>query len=258
MSGLTGEYWVEKAVALYELNSLKDGISDDYYVRLAEPEVHITRMYALISNMVARSTLLKDNAVKEVTSQPQEQNKLLKANISNLEEQQRLDIENAVALEEKLTSRQNSLDNNQALINEYKEKNDALSGLVSKYSSYAEGNESLKTESADTKTQLTERAATAEKENEQLVQQLKAAEEQLVKATEQHQTELIILIEKKNIERDRAIVEVERAGQEQITATNEKIRSLYDEIAQLRANHQEKISTLKQRLEEKKDKEKNN
>ncbi|MFF5996549.1 hypothetical protein AAGS61_17700 [Lysinibacillus sp. KU-BSD001] len=56
---------------------------------------------------------------------------------------------------------------------------------------------------------------------------------------EQHQTELSILTEKKDIERDKALVALERISQEQLTAANEKIRALYDEIAQLRASYEE-------------------
>ena len=67
MSGLTAKDWLEKAVSLYELNSLKDGISGDFSNDLTELEIHTTRIYALISNMIARSTYLKDHAVKEVT-----------------------------------------------------------------------------------------------------------------------------------------------------------------------------------------------
>ena len=266
MSGLTAKDWLEKAVALYEINSLKDGISGDYSNDLAELEVHTTRIYTLISNMVARSTYLKDHAVKEVTdklegkesiiSELQEQNKTLKATISALEEQQKSATENATALEDKLTSMQNALHNNQALINEYKEKNDTLSGLVTKYSSYSDDNERLKAEMATTKADLTERAVAAEKANEQLAHHLKEAEELLAKAKEQHKTELGMLSEKKDIEREKALVALERANQEQFTAANEKIRSLYDEIAQLRASYEEQLGNLKQEID--KAKEKNN
>lgn len=57
-SGLTAKDWWKKT-ALYELNSLKDGISGDYSNDLAELEVHTTRIYALISNMVARLHIFK-------------------------------------------------------------------------------------------------------------------------------------------------------------------------------------------------------
>ena len=67
----------------------------------------------------------------------------------------------------------------------------------------------------------------------------------MAKAKEQHQTELSMLSEKKDIEREKALVALERANQEQLTAANEKIRSLYDEIAQLRASHEEQLNALK-------------
>ena len=250
-SGLTAKDWIEKAVALYELNSLKDGISGDYSNDLAELEVHTTRIYTLISNMIARSTYLKDHAVKEVTdkleskesiiSELQEQNKSLKAIINTLEEQQKLASENTLSLEEQLTSMQNALNNNQALIHEYKEKNDTLNGLLTKYRDYADDNEHLKTMLATTKDELTARATA----NEQLARQLKEADQLLAKTNEHHQTELSILSDKKDIERDKALVALERANQEQLTASNEKIRALYDEIAQLRASYEEQIDMLK-------------
>jgi len=258
MSGLTAKDWIEKAVALYELNSLKEGISGDYASDLAELEVHTTRIYTLINNMIARSTYLKDHAVKEVTdklegkeniiNELQEQNKSLKASINILEEQYKLANENNSALENKLATMQNSLDNNQALITEYKEKNNTLNGLLTKYSDYADENERLKTALATTKAELTERATTAEKANEQLAHQLKEAEQLLAKTNDQHQTELSILSEKKDIERDKALIALERNNQEQLTAANEKIRSLYDEIAQLRASYEEQTGALKQEV----------
>lgn len=259
VSGLTAKDWLEKVVALYELNTLKDGISGDYSNDLAELEVHTTRIYALISNMIARSTYLKDNAVKEVTEKLegkeniitdlQEQNKILKANIHDFEEQHKVDTESILKSEEKLASMQNTLDNNQALITEYKEKNDTLSGLVSQFKGYAEDNERLKSEMSDLKIDLTNRAESAEKENEKLARKVSELQDTLVKNEEQHQTDINILIDKKDIERDRALVELERKSQELQTAANEKIRSLYDEIAQIRKIHENQIDTLKQELD---------
>lgn len=256
MSGLTAKDWLEKAVSLYELNSLKDDISGDYSNDLAELEVHTTRIYTLISNMIARSTYLKDYAVKEVTdkletkeniiNEFQEQNKSLKATISSLEEQEKLANANASALENKLATMHNSLENNQALIHEYKEKNDTLNGLLAKYNDYADENERLKTELATAKVEFTE----AEKDKEQLAHQLKEAEQLIINTKEHHKTELSILSEKKDIERDKALVALERNNQEQLTAANEKIRSLYNEIAQLRASYEEQIGALKKEKEQ--------
>ena len=258
MSGLTAKDWLEKALALYEVNSLKEGIGGDYKNDLSELEVHTKRIYELINNMVARSIYLKDSAVKEVAdkleskesiiSSLQEQNKTLKFASEALEEQLKTSNENEIELKDKLTSMQNALDNNQALINEYQQKNDALNGLVAKYSSHAEENERLKAELTTTKADLTERATTAEKDNEQLKSHLKDWEELLAKMQKQHQDEINILIDKKDVERERELVKLERENQEKLTSSNEKIRSLYDEIAQLRNSYENQIKDLKIKL----------
>lgn len=65
VSGLTAKEWFEKAVALVELQQIKEEVSD-YKEDLTELEVHTTRIYELISNMVARSIYLRDAAVKEI------------------------------------------------------------------------------------------------------------------------------------------------------------------------------------------------
>lgn len=65
-SGVSSKDWFEKAVALYELNSIKQG-SSDYTQDLSELEHHTTRMYELIVNMIQRSVYLKDHAVKDIS-----------------------------------------------------------------------------------------------------------------------------------------------------------------------------------------------
>lgn len=269
MSGLTAKDWLEKAVALYELNSLKDGISGDYSNDLAELEVHTTRIYSLISNMIARSTYLKDHAVKEITDKLegkegiitdlQEQNKSLKVTISTLEEQHKLSSENAVALEEKLTSMQNSLDNNQALINEYKEKNDTLSGLVTKYQGYAEENEALKTafeaEKASLVQQLNEQQTTSteqihklEHAQQQANERIRELEKVLENAQLNHARELEIMQERKDLEREKALVEVEREYQAKLQTQNEKyndkVAEMHTENERIRTNYEAKLEAI--------------
>ncbi len=52
-SGVSSKEWFEKAVALTELQSIKQGASD-YQQDLTELEVHTSRIYELVSNMVQR------------------------------------------------------------------------------------------------------------------------------------------------------------------------------------------------------------
>lgn len=260
MSGLTSKDWLEKAVALYEVNSLKDGISGDYSNDLAELEVHTTRIYTLISNMIARSSYLKDSAVKEVLEKLdskesiitdlQEQNKTLKTNLGEFEVKYKVESEEKAKLDEKLISLQTTLDNNQALIDQYKEKNDTLNGLVSRYSGYSEENDKLKAEMAELKDESTARVAAITKENEQLSHRISELESQMVKDREQHETTLNLTIERKDIEREKALVELERQNQEELKAANNKVRSLYDEIEDARKTYATQIEDLKSSLEE--------
>lgn len=260
LSGLTSKDWFEKALTLYEINSLKDGITSDYSADLKELEAHTTRIYTLISNMIARSTYLKDNAVKEVLekldskesiiSDLQEQNKALKTNLSDFEEKYKVESEEKAKLNEKIASLQTMLDNNQALIDEYKGKNDVLNGLVAQYSSYSEENTQLKRDITSIKAEFTEKLAQVTKENERLVHQLSACESQITKIQEQHETTLNITIERKDIEREKALVELERQNQEELKAANEKIRALYDEIEELRKSYTSQVANLKSSLDD--------
>ena len=59
-----------------------------------------------------------------------------------------------------------------------------------------------------------------------------------------------MLAEKKDIEREKALIALERANQEQLTTANEKIRSLYDEIAQLRTSYEEQLTILKEKAQQ--------
>ncbi|AXI00564.1 hypothetical protein DV702_13030 [Sporosarcina sp. PTS2304] len=111
-------------------------------------------MYELIVNMIQRSVHLKEYAVKEVAEKLeskeaiitdlQQQTQQLKIEVVTKTEGIQTFEEQAKELEEKLLANQTMLENNQALISEYKDKNDTLSGLVTKYQGYAEENEALK------------------------------------------------------------------------------------------------------------------
>ncbi|TKI72533.1 hypothetical protein FC756_01360 [Lysinibacillus mangiferihumi] len=266
MSGLTGKDWLEKVISLYELNSLKDGISSDYSNDLAELEVHTTRIYSLISNMVARSTYLKDHAVKEVSdkldskegiiAELQEKNRSLKLSISDLEEQHKEASKHALTLENTLVSMQNTIDNNQALINEYKEKNDTLSGLVTKYQGYADENEALKKAFEVEKASLVQQLNEQQTAYTEQIHQLKQAKQQAYERVRELETtlenaqlnytrELEIMQERKDLEREKALVEVEREYQAKLQAQNDKyndkVAEMHAESERIRGNYEAKL-----------------
>ena len=62
-SNLTAKEWFEKAIALVEVNELKEGASD-YTQDLNELEAHTTRIFDLVANMLKRANYLKQNETK--------------------------------------------------------------------------------------------------------------------------------------------------------------------------------------------------
>ncbi len=251
-SGTSSKEWFERAIALYEMNAIKQG-SSDYTQDLTELEHHTTRMYELIVNMIQRSVHLKEYAVKEVAEKLeskeaiitdlQQQNQEFKQEVESKKAGILAFEEQVEELGEKLLANQTMLENNQALISEYKDKNDTLSGLVTKYQGYAEENEALKKsfeiEKAEWRKQTSVEKAAFEEKISGLSQEKQTVSEELrvlrmdfeqVKAN--HERDLSHLAERKELEREKAVVEAERLH-------NEEVRKLYDEMATLRKVHEE-------------------
>lgn len=122
--------------------SIKQGPSN-YTQDLTELEHHTTRMYELIVNMIQRSVYLKEHAVKDISDRLESKEAIIsefQQQILNFKEEITVKSDTVIALQEqekelkeKLKANETTLENNQALIVEYKEKNDTLSGLVAKY-----------------------------------------------------------------------------------------------------------------------------
>lgn len=152
-SGITAKDWFEKAVALTEVNEIKQG-AKDYSQDLSELEVHTTRIYELVANMVQRSIYIKDHAVKEYVDKLEQRESIIseyQQKTAAAIDEAKLSKQTADTLEKDKEEALKQLEeirsvnlNNQLLIDEYKAKNDTLSGLVNKYQSYATENEELK------------------------------------------------------------------------------------------------------------------
>ena len=251
-SGITSKDWFERAVALYEMNAIKQG-SSDYTQDLTELEHHTTRMYELIANMVERSVHLKDQAVKEVADKLeskesiitdlQEHVKQLKMELSLSQEEVEASVQQAVESEEKLKASQRMLETNQALVSEYKEKNDTLNGLVVKYQAYADENEKLKKDFENEKLEMIREAreerAVLTKQVEELTEKFRVSSEDLRVLRQQveqdkinYEREITVLLERKELEKERTIVEIR-------SLHNEEVRKLYDEMANLRKSNED-------------------
>ena len=267
-SGTSSKEWFERAIALYEMNAIKQG-SSDYTQDLTELEHHTTRMYELIVNMIQRSVYLKEHAVKDVADKLeskeaiitdlQQQNQQIKQEVAIKTEGISAFEEQVKELEEKLIANQTMLENNQALISEYKDKNDTLSGLVTRYQGYAEENEVLKKtfeiekaewmkQSNADKVAFEEKISGLSQEKQTVSEEIRVLRLDFEQAKANHERDLSLLTERKELDCEKAVVGAERLH-------NEEVRKLYDEMAALRKTHEEmkekkqvEITTLQQRI----------
>lgn len=278
VSGVSSKEWFEKAVALAAVQDLKDG-SGDYKQDLSELEVHTTRIYELVGNMIQRANFLKDDAVRESDEklasrevtilELQQSVKALKEQLSAAEEGFKQNEGEKMELSGQLEELRASNSTNQDLIKEYKEKVDTLSSLVNEYKGYATENLELKQTHTAEKEQMKVDFAEKEERMVSSIEELKSTvrhkssiidqlEEKLNVAIEDHKGEmenqkvnfnnqLTQLTDRKEIEKERAILEIERKYQAKLAEMqeqyNDKITRLYEKLD--RTNDEENKQTDK-------------
>ena len=256
-SGISAKEWFEKAVSLTEMNAIKQGATD-YNQDLSELEVHTTRIYELISNMIQRSIYIKDHAVKEYADKLEQKETIIsecQTKAATAQEEAKTAMQMASTLETEKGDLLKQLEelrsvnlNNQRLIDEYKEKNDTLSGLVNKYQSFAEENEQLKDEFSKERGRLQSQVKEITTQNYDQQDEIKGLKQQLEMMKNNHGVELERLTEKKEYEKDKALFECERNFQDKLLKANDecngKIKDLYDEILIVRKEYEEKIRQL--------------
>ncbi|MDP4085783.1 MAG: hypothetical protein Q8934_14350 [Bacillota bacterium] len=265
VSGNSSKEWFEKAVALMDLQNLKEG-SGDYKQDLSELEVHTTRIYELVSNMIKRADYLKMDAVKELeeklsgrdltVSELQNNVKLLKEQLTSAEEGFKQNEGEKTELNEQLDQLRAANSNNQDLIKEYKEKVDTLSSLVNEYKGYATENLELKQSYTVEKEQLKAEYVEKEKRMVSSIEELKTTiidQEARIKQFQERLENMVVernnlieeykvnlnnqltqLTDRKDLEKDRAILEIERKYQEKLEKIheqyNEKLAGLYERL----------------------------
>lgn len=267
ISGISSKEWFEKAVALTEIQNLKEG-SGDYKQDLSELDLHTKRIYELVANMLQRADYLKMDAVKGLEEKLESRDititelqtsvKKLNEDLKQAQDASTQAESNNKDLSEQLESFRAANDNNQALIQEYKEKIDTLSSLVNQYKGYATENVELKEKHSTEKEQM--KAEFEQKESRMVssIEELKATthdqddlirqlQEKLNRAIEDHKNEiealkanqvnqLTQLTDKKDVEKDRAVLEIERKYQEKLEKAhdqfNEKLARLYEKLDQ--------------------------
>lgn len=263
VSGLSAKEWFQRAVALAEVQSLKEG-SIEHQQDLNELELHTQRIFELVTNMVQRSIYLRDHAVKEV-AEKLEQTELTvgefqeKAKIVGEELKASQELLQAVEEEKEELSKQlhqalSTNENNQLLIVEYKEKTDTLSGLVNSYKEFAVENEELKEQFKMERTQLQTKIQSIHAESEAQKNEIIELKRQIEALKTTHVNEVNRLTEKLDYEKNKALLELEKEYQHKLLQANEsyttKVQKLYDEMNEMRKQHEEKIAQLTEHPEE--------
>lgn len=253
-SGSSSKEWFERAVALTEVQNLKDG-SPDYKQDLSELEIHTTRIYELVANMLQRANYIKDDAVrglaekldsKEMTiTDLQATVKELQERLSGLEKESQQNTSEKEELAKQLEDQRSVNTNNQALIQEYKDKIDTLSSLVNQYKDYATENIELKESFAAEKESMIADFQQKEERFQSATEELKATvrdqQDQIEKLSQNKEilkanqvNELTRLTEMKDLEKERAVLETERNYQEKLQEIhnqyNEKLARLYEKL----------------------------
>lgn len=263
-SSLTAKDWFEKAVSLVEFNSVKEG-SVEYSQDLNELEAHTTRIFELVANMVQRSIYLKEDAIKELSMKVEQKDTIISEyqnKIKEVNEEKELLKQSTTELEEikeiltkQLEEARSSSENNQNLIIEYKNKIDSLSGLISKYQSFADENEKLKINFLKIKSEL-------EKEVNDLNNQYDGQKNECIELKKtiehlkkNHKDVLEQTIIKKDYEKDRALLELEKTFQKEIVIINQnynnEIKKYLDQSIIIRKEYEDKLDLLNKKIAEK-------
>ena len=190
------------------------------------------KQYELVSNMIHRSIYIKNHAVKEVSDklvqteaiigeyqekakstieelkQSQESNKLLEQEKEDLLKQ----LEQALSTNE----------NNQLLIDQYKEKTDTLSRLVNEYKAFANENKQLKEQSAHERERLESQVKEINTQNNNQQEEIKELKQHFQSLKDHHAIKIERLTEKKDYEKDKSLLDLEREYQQKLLTANEE------------------------------------
>lgn len=251
-SGMGDKEWIEHVTNLYQMQELKKS-SPDFNKDISELELHTKRINELVINMVERASFEKEEVIQSVDEIKESKNLIIEGLHGELQDlQERMkqyeqQAKDATEAKEEAEKRVKQLDemneNNKLLIDEYKDKNDTLTGLVNQFRQSHEENASLKSQVEELKDS-----------SQKLQTQLKEEQKSIKQIEEKHKNEIERITERKDIEKERELLKIrtdlqnqlQEAGQEQTS----RIQSLYEKIEQLRAEHEKEIEGLKKQHEQ--------
>lgn len=249
-SALTAKEWFERALTLVEVNDLKEG-SPDFKVDINELEVHTTRIFELVVNMVQRANYLKESETKGLLERIEQKEitlfeyqariKEYEANIQSLEDQIQQTEENKQELMGNLEEMRLTNVNNQELIKEYKEKIDSLSALIVKYKGFADENELLRAQYTKDMERLNSQIDELSASNQGYKSEVESYMQKNEILKRNHADELERIEEKKEYEKDRVLLDQEKIYQSQLAMLQDKHNK---EIATLHQEYNERLKKL--------------
>lgn len=259
----TQEAFIEHIATLYELQLMKEGSAVGYKKQLDELEYHIRRPMELFLGMIQteaadrfqlsqRHEEVNADRAATIFAQEQENMELRKEVKVKTDELVRLtkESEAQIKLIEQLEA---AAHDKGLLVEEYRQRIDTLSGLVNEYKAAAEENKNLQTQITEL-TKLSEQAEVQVAILKGDISSLEASKvEQLKQADERHREALERLSERKDTERERAELAIQKEYQAKLEKANEdatgKIRELYEQIERLRSLHERQVYEIQQQKE---------
>ena len=258
-SGLQGKDFMESLVSLYEAHILKDS-QPIVAQEMGELEALTRRIMSMYVGLGERvKTLVDDKERQHQSAQEQDKEtiRLLHGKIQELEEEKKDARETCVKLQQEaddlqkhkvnlehdyitkvngLTELQNS---NRALIEEYKEKNDNLTGLIGEYKHYKDTMQAMKAE-----------AEVREKEVGELQSKLDSTQHEIdalnaamLAAEEKHRADRESLQDRLALDSEKHILKLEKEYQEHIQQVrdeyNQHVRDLLTQMQQAQEKMQQ-------------------
>lgn len=246
-SGYSAKEWLEKAVALYQVQQMKENTTE-FTTDLNELEHHTQRIYTLVANMMERSRYLRDQAIADSIDLVKQKD----VTIANLQKQlleKETEIQSVHAeydalndeiatLEAQNKEIADSMGDKQALIASYSDKIKQLESDVAASNSMRNDLAQLKKDYAKLQANSQQQMKDADKTVQQAYQLNHDLEQQLAAIEERQAKELQYVKMEQQALKNNELVEMTRQHQQEIN----KLHATYNErIEQLLTTKEEKV-----------------
>lgn len=254
-SGLKAQDYLENLIGQYQLNRVKD--NPLLQADITELQMLTARINNIYINVSERIQLhLEDKEIKQQEVLEKKNSELDMALAKGEELRQKYQELEAVKASLEADSKEQIkrigelaevVEANKALVSEYKDKNDTLTGLINEYRSFKDENIKLNQVIESVKQQLKEEEEKLNTRDKELA----ALKNTLKETQEKHIDEVKALKEKADIEKDKAILELnikhQQQVQEVIDQNNSKVKELLSKIEALSETKAETLTVKEPR-----------